>query len=129
MPMRFHSERKSVNTQSSKSRDQAYTGFTPNLLTRYKKILMPTPNPSNASRVLSPFHLLTHATLFSLFYLNGTQLKPLLHPLIAFISSHRKSNSSYQFQPKSCVNPSNPTQSRVKSLNDAHLVRHQLVFP
>ena len=56
MPPWFHSERKSVNTQSSISRDQAYTGFTPILLTRYKKILMPTHTPQNASRVLNPFH-------------------------------------------------------------------------
>ena len=63
MPLRFHSERKSVNTQSSISRDQAYTGLAPILLTRYKKILMPTYLLKMHLESLVRFDLSTHTAL------------------------------------------------------------------
>ena len=98
MPLRFHSERKSVNTQSPKSRDQAYTGLAPTLLTRYKKLSMPTHTPRNATRVLSPFQFLSPISLLPTFpselMSNSSEFKinpsPSPFPL--------QSNLSHQFQ-------------------------------
>ena len=83
MPSRFHRVRESVNTQSSKSRDQACTGFIPNLLTRYKKLLMPSSSLKMHLESLTHFIFLPISLLFYPSASTDVQLKRLRHPHIS----------------------------------------------
>ena len=73
MPSRFHRVRESVNTQSPISRDQALQVLPPNLLTRYKKILMPT-QIHKMHLESQPISFLTHNSYSTLFRLNWCPL-------------------------------------------------------
>ena len=100
MPPRFHSERKSVNTQSSTSRDQAYTGFAPILLTRYKKVLMPTYFLKMHLESLAHFDLHSYRFL-SIPYLNGCPNQTTLaQSSTASVSLRHKSIRYTKFNPK-----------------------------
>ena len=106
MPLRFHSERKSVNTQSSKSRDQAYTGLAPILLTRYKKFLMPTPTPQTHLESLTHFNLPCPYHSFPLFHPNWCPTQAISQtdssPLPSRFSQTRHAN--FNSKPRQPVN-------------------------
>ena len=125
MPPRFHSKRKSVNTQSSISRDQAYTGFAPILLTRYKKILMPAYFLKMHLESLAHFNLSTHiASPQWIFNPNDFTIEAMSSSL--FVTSQPVAPISIQ----SLVNQSTPTQNPlINQSTDAQLVRCQLVRP
>ena len=112
MPPRFHSERKSVNTQSSISRDQAYTGFAPILLTRYKKVLMPASFLKMHLESLAHFDLSIHIAFCRSFISTDVQTKQL--------------SPNHQLPPSlfatSQLVPPNSTQITINPSIDAQLV-------
>ena len=114
MPPRFHSERKSVNTQSSIIKGSSVNRFCPILLTRYKKILMPTS--------FLKMHLESLAHFDTAFF----------QPFVSTDAQHNNFATNPMplslFITRQAVIP-NSTQDTINQPIDTQLARYQLVRP